>query len=984
MKHLIWTKKVSLFKSILCCTLLFLEINTVWANNPVNVRGTVTDESGKALPGVNIRVKSNDAGVITGIDGKYQIDLPSESETLIFSYIGYASQEINTSKQKVIDVTLSEDVKTIDEVVIIGYGKTTKKEITGSISTLKSENFNQGSFSNAAGLLQGKIAGLSVVNPSGADPQARYEIILRGTNTLTSGQGPLIIIDGVAGADMKNINFQEVETIDVLKDGSAAAIYGTRGTNGVVIITTKQARKGKTTVEYQAVTTIQLAPRMVENLTADEFRSTINIYVPTRISSIYNGNTDWFKEVTRDAPFSHKHNLAISGGNEEFSHRTTINVEQNQGLLKNNNLSKILAKSNISQKALNGLLNMNYNSFYTMRKYNPANYDIFYQAFIHNPTEPVYEPSNELSGGYNWVDGISYYNPVAMLNEETKEGETDDFGGNVRASLNIPFVEGLKWDNFVSYEKSRWENNSYLTRYYPSAIGSDGVASIENGSNSNLQYESTLNYIHSWNNHTLQALTGYTFQEENMHYSGMSNKGFDTDLYGTNNIEAGTALKLGTAEMYSYREMSKLISFFGRVMYNFNEKYLLSASIRREGSSRFGDNHKWGWFPAVSMGWRMNQESFMQDVKWINELKVRVGYGATGNQEFSNYKSLVMMGLAGKFFYNGEWINTYQPVSNPNPDLRWEKKHEVNVGIDFSMFDNRIGGTIDYYYRKSTDLLYNYNVSVPPYLYTEIFTNVGIIRNSGIEISLNGAPVKIKDFQWNTFVTFSKNQNALEKFTNDEFTNGTYKTGWLSGEIAVYSQRMEEGKSLGTFYGPVWIGVDEYGNDKFKNQMPDGKVPESKWEEIGNAYPVFTLGWSNTFNWGKWDMGFSLRASIGGDVLNSYRLYYENLSTLGLKNILKSQIENPEFTGDALYSSKYIEDGSFLKMDNISIGYNMKVNSKYISKFRIYGAAQDVFCLTAYQGVNPEVSLSGLEPGIESRSYYPVTTGITLGINITF
>jgi TonB-linked SusC/RagA family outer membrane protein len=981
-------RKGSIRRPITQCLFVFFLIlisaGSVYANNPFVVTGIVSDINNQPLPGVNIKQKNGNVGVISDLNGIYRIELTSDSEVLLFSYIGFTTKEISVNKQSKLNVILIEDIKTIDEVVVIGYGKSSRKEITGSISTLKSENFNQGSFSNAAGLLQGKIAGLSVVNSSGADPQAGYEIILRGTNTLTSGQGPLIIIDGVAGADLKNINFQEVESIDVLKDGSAAAIYGTRGTNGVIIITTKQAGIGKTVVEYQGLATIQVAPRMVENLSADEFRNAINQYAPGKANSLYEGNTDWFNEVTRNIPLSHKHNLAISGGNEEFSHRTTLNLEQNQGLLKNNNLSKLLARTNIQQKALKGILTLNYHSFYSMRKYDPANYDIFYQAFIHNPTEPVYDDNNTLSGGYKRVDGISYYNPVAMMKEESRDGETDDFGGNVRASLNIPFVRGLKWDNFISYEKSRWETNRYRTRYYPSAIGSDGIASIENGSSNKLQYESTVNYLNSWGGHTIQALAGYSYQEENMHYSGMSNKGFDTDLYGVNNIGAGSALSLGTASMYSYREMSKLISFFGRVMYNLNEKYLFSGSLRREGSSRFGDNNKWGWFPAVSIGWRMNEESFIQSLSWVNDLKVRLGYGATGNQEFSNYKSQIMMGRAGRFYYNGEWINTYQPVSNPNPELRWEKKHEINAGIDFSILENRIGGTIDYYLRRSTDLLYNYQVSVPPYLYTEMFTNVGTIRNSGIEITFNGVPVKQQNFQWNTYLTISSNKNILEKFTNEEFTNGTYKTGWLSGDIAVFSQRMEEGKSLGTFYGPVWLGVDDFGNDKFKNQMPDGKVPESKWEVIGNAYPDFIMGWSNTFIMKNWDASFALRASVGGEVLNSYRLYYENFSTLGLKNILKSQLDNPAFTGSQLYSSKYVENGSYLKMDNVTVGYNLKNLSTYVSNMRLYVSAQDIFCLTAYKGVNPEVSLSGLQPGIEYMNYYPVTTGVTIGVNITF
>ena len=983
MKQILRTKQRKPFLLFYFCLFSLFFTNNVFSQS-IEVRGTISDVQGTGLPGVNVILKGTKTGTVTDLEGRYQIRVPSENSVIKFSYIGYVSQEVNVNKQNVVNATLAEEARAIDEVVVIGYGKTTKKEVTGSITTLKSDNFSQGTFSDPSGLMQGKVAGLSVLNSNGSDPQANYEIILRGTNTLKSGQGPLIIIDGVAGADMKNINFQEVETIDILKDGSAAAIYGSRGTNGVIIITTKRAKQGKTTIEYQGLGTFQVAPRMVKNLTAKEFSDAINTYAPSKAASIYDGDTNWNKEVTRSTPFSQKHNLAISGGTDQFSHRTVINVEQNQGLLKNNNLSKILAKTNIQQKAFEGLLTINYNAFYSMRSYNPANYDIFYQAFIHNPTEPIYSTTDDKAGGYNRVVGIQYYNPVAMQNESTNEGQTDDFGGNVRATLQIPGIKGLKFDNFYSYEKSRWESNSYKTKYYPSAIGSNGVATIENGASYNLQYESTLSYSGSWRKHTLQALAGYNYQEVGDHNSGMTNKGYDTDLYGVNNIGVGTALSTGSASMYSYKEMSKLISFFGRVMYNYDEKYLLSASIRREGSSRFGLNNKWGWFPAVSAGWRLNQEEFIKSIDWVSDLKLRAGYGATGNQDFANYKSLVLMGVAGKFFYNGQWINTYQPVSNPNPDLRWEKKEEINLGIDFSFLKNRIGGTIDFYSRKSTDLLYDYNVSVPPYLYNNMFTNVGIISNKGIEITLTGIPVQTNNFKWNTNLTFSKNSNKLDKFTNGDFKNGTYKVGWLSGDITVYAQRMEEGKSLGTFYGPVWLGVDAKGKDIFKNQDSEGKVDESKWEVIGNAYPDFIMGWSNIFNYKQWDFGFSLRASIGGDILNSYRLYYENINSIGLKNILKSQLDHSNFIGDAAYSSKYIEDGTYLKMDNISIGYNILIKSKYISKIRLYSAAQDVFCLTKYKGLNPEVSLGGLAPGIENTTYYPVTTGLTFGLNITF
>lgn len=964
------------------CFLLFSVNLFGQGSNTVKITGKVSDGSnGELLPGVNIVVKGTQTGSITDIAGKYSIDAP-KGATLVYSFIGYASQEIVITNKTTIDVKLIPNVESLDEIVVIGYGLTTKKEITGSIASIKADDFNKGTFNDPIGLLQGKVAGLSITKPNGADPQSGYQILLRGTNTLTSGQGPLIIVDGIAGADLKNVSFEEVESVDVLKDGAAAAIYGTRGSNGVIIITTKRAVTGLSKMEYSGYMSAQVAPRGVENLTASQFKEAIEKYAPEKAGSLYGAETDWFKEITRPVPFSHTHNLAISGGNDNFSHRTVIFVNQTEGLLKDNQSDKYLLKTNIKQKALGDLLTLDYNLSYGMRNYSPANYDLFYQAFIRNPTSPVYDPGNTYTGGYTLISGMDYYNPVAMLNERIRTGKTNDAGGNIRATLKLS--NSLNWVNLISIEKSDWEEFSYRTKYYPSRLGSNGEAEISNGRSNDLQYESTVNYTKSFDKHNLQALAGYSFEEVEMNDSYLINSGFDTDIYGPNNIGAGVALSEGKAEMGSYREKSRLISFFGRLMYNFDEKYLTAVSLRREGSSRFGDNHKWGWFPSVSAGWRINREGFMSEVNWVNDLKLRVGYGITGNQDIGNYRSLLLMGRAGKFFYNGEWINTYQPISNPNPDLKWENKHEINAGLDFAMLKNRLSGTIDYYYRKSTDLLYTYNVSVPPYLYKELFTNVGTISNRGIELTLKGQIISKKEFNWTSILTANRNKNILEKFSNEEFTDKSYDLGWIGGSIGVNAQKIREGEALGTFYGPVWIGLDELGHDLFKNANPVGQVSPEDWEVIGNAFPDVTLGWSNYFTYKDFDFSFSMRASIGGDVLNTYRLYYENWGTLGLNNVTLSQFESPEFSGNARYSSKYVEDATFLKMDNISVGYNMPVNIKHISGMRIYATAQDVFCLTGYDGLDPEVDLGGLTPGIEYLSYYPRTTLITLGVNVTF
>ncbi len=956
----------------------------LFAQNPTITGRVIDQKSQSPLIGVSVLVEGTHIGTMTDIEGRYSIEARNGEQTVLnFSYLGYQPATATVGKQTTINIEMIEESERIDEVVVIGYGSTTKKELTGSVSSLKADDFDNGSYTNAAGLLQGKVAGLTVTNPNGGDPNGSYEIMLRGMNTLSAGQGPLLIIDGVVGGDIRNINFQEVESVDVLKDGSAAAIYGTRGTNGVIIITTKRAKAGSVEVEYDGQVSVQYVTRQAESLTADEFKWVVDNYRPQNAGQLYGSSTDWFKEITR-TPISHKHSLAVSGGSEKFYHRTVVNVEQNQGLQLGNDAEKYLFKTNIHQKAFEGWLDLDYNAYYSKRVYSPANYSAFEQAFYHNPTEPIYNPADEEHGGYFTVDNtMAYYNPVAMIKERSAENRADDFGGNIRAVLNILPVKGLKWDNFFSYTQQNYESREYRTRYYPSEIGRDGVASISHDYMRDIQWESTLNYSGQFDKHSIQVVAGYTWQRGMGEYSSMENSGYDNDDWKTNNIGAGNSLQEGQASMYSYKEENTYIALFGRVMYNYDDRYLVSVSLRRDGSSRFGKDNKWGWFPAVSAGWRISQERFLQDAEWIDELKLRVGYGVTGNQDFSNYKSLLLMKTSGRFYYNGQWINTYAPASNANPDLGWEKKAEYNIGLDFSVLKNRLGLTLDYYTRRTTDLLYTYSVPTPPYVYDEMFTNVGEIKNSGIEVTLTGIPVQTKNLVWNTSLIFSRNTNELVSFTNEQFQDGEYKVGWMNSPVGAYCQRLIEGESLGTFYGPVYLGKDENGKDKYKNSIA-GKVAEDNWEKIGCAYPDFQLAWSNNFRIVKnLDLSFTLRASIGGDILNTYALFYDNLNYFGLKNISNKWLEHPEDNG-IMYSSKYIEDATFLKLDNLSLAYTFNFKSKFIRSLRLYVSGQNLFCLTGYEGVDPEVSMTGITPGIESISYYPSTATWTFGANIKF
>ena len=948
------------------------------------VTGKVSGSDGEILTGATL-VTASGSYALTDIDGSFSIGA-KDGEAVVVSYLGYDDYTFNAAGQQNLAVVLPLSANTVlDEAVAIGYGKSTKNEVTGSVVSLKADDFDKGSFTSPAGMLQGKVAGLTVTNPDGGDPNASFEIMLRGTNTLVAGQGPLIIIDGVAGADMRTINFQEVESIDVLKDGSAAAIYGTRGTNGVIIITTKRAKSGTTSVEYDGQVSVQTVAARATPLNAQQYTDVINEFRPTASGSLYGADTDWFEAITR-TPVSHKHSLAIAGGSEKFSHRTVLNVEQNQGLQKGNDSEKYLLKTNLHQEAVQGWLTLDYNLAYTKRKYTPANYSAFRQAFLRNPTEPIYDETNTDAGGYFTIDAMDYYNPVAMLNEKEAYNDVDNFQGSIRATLNILPIKGLKWDNFISYGNERYESREYLTKYYPSALGQKGVAYISNSYSSDVQYESTLQYSNTFGKHSVQGILGYTFQETNSRSASMENYGFDFDQFKTDNIGAGAALQEGLASMSSYRSMSRYIAFFGRVMYNYDEKYLASVSLRRDGSSKFGAANKWGWFPAVSLGWRINKESWFEDAANLSDLKLRAGFGVTGNQDFSSYKSLLLMDPFSYYYYDGKWVTSYAPASNPNPNLAWERKNEFNVGVDFAFFGNRFGGTLDYYYRLTTNLLYNYTVPVPPYDYSKMFTNVGSICNQGIELTLFGIPVQKENFEWNTTLTLANNTNKLISFTNEEFTAGEYKVGYMSTPIGAYSQRLIEGQSLGTFYAPIWTGVNKKGEDTLEGASQlTGKVKEEDWKKVGSAYPILTFGWSNSFKIWKFGVSATFRGQAGGKIFNTYRALYENTSNLGQTNILASWLNDTSFKGkEVKYSTKYIEDASFLKLDNISVSYDLKLKNEYLKKVRLYLTAQNIFCLTGYTGVDPEVSLSGIAPGIEGTSYYPRTRTFTFGATLTF
>ena len=977
----------------LCASLLLSGIMgvSVFAQSGYEVKGVVNDPLGPVI-GATVVEQGTTNGVSTGLDGDYVIYVAGPEAIVEISCIGYATQTFKASEVPQ-NIVLSEDTEFLDEVVVIGYGSQKKKEVTGSVASVKSEDFNAGVKTSPVGLLQGKVAGLNIIKTTSDPTSTGFSVQIRGFSTLDKGAGtsPLYIVDGVPVSNIDNISPDEIASMDVLKDGSAAAIYGTRGTNGVIIITTKRGDNfsdvATTRVEYSGYSSASVRNGDMGMATAEEFRNLATLSNGAVTPVIYTSkdgqtyDTDWVGAMTRGVAMTHNHNVAIVGSSSKFNYRASFNYKDAQGIAKHNNREEMIAKIAASQKALDGWLELQYDLSY-MHYRNDYNCGNFKQAAIMNPTYPIYDSAN--ANGFFMPTGTGTSNPVEQMEQKESYGDGNFFRGSIKATLNIKPVKGLKVSGFGAIEEG--DNRSY---WYNGVINTDETGSGMAGRGTSFSYsklfETTADYVRSFGQHNLSAVAGFSYQK--FLYDGMNveNKGFPTEDAKYYQIGNGDASKK-YLNASSYRNSNALAAAFGRVNYNYAEKYLVSASLRREGSSRFGANNKWGWFPAVSLGWRLNKESWFEDAANLSDLKLRAGFGVTGNQDFSSYKSLLLMDPFSYYYYDGKWVTSYAPASNPNPNLAWERKNEFNVGLDFGFFGNRLGGTLDYYYRLTTNLLYNYTVPVPPYDYGTMFTNVGSISNQGLELTVYGTPVQKKDFEWNTTLTLAKNSNKLIKFTNDEFTSGEYKVGYMSTPIGAYSQRLIEGHSLGTFYAPIWTGVNKKGEDTLEGaNMLTGKVKEEDWQNVGSAYPALTFGWSNSFRIGQFGLSATFRGQLGGKIFNTYRALYENTSNLGQSNILASWLDDTSFKGKEIkYSTKYIEDASFLKLDNISASYDFKFKNEYINKLRLYLTAQNIFCLTGYTGVDPEVSLSGIAPGIEGTSYYPRTRTFTFGATLTF
>jgi iron complex outermembrane receptor protein len=871
-----------------------------------------------------------------------------------------------------LNIVLTEDMVTLDEAVIVavGYGKMRKSDLTGAIATVSSDNMKKGVVTSSEQLLQGKVAGLTVVQGTG-DPSSGASMRLRGGTSLSASNGPLVVVDGIPGVDFNSIQPSEITSIDVLKDASATAIYGSRGANGVIIVTTNRDKKGKT-VEYNGYVAIGSVAKNLDLLSANQWRKYVRDNNVTSAVD-YGGNTDWQKELEQTS-ISHSHTISYNDADENGGYRASVSYLKNEGVIKRSNLERLGASLTTNRYAFDKRLKLEAGVHTNFDNWNTIDSRIFQRAYNLNPTIPV----KDANGNYTLVAGTNYENPVEINNDRTADNKRHRLLGYANAELEI--IKDLKGVVNLSYEYNSAQTGLYKPTYaILEGLTDKGYAQKTLGDYTNKQLEAYLTYNKEFDSHKIGVMAGYSYLDNTYDGFGAERRGFDTNLFGYNNLGAGQDYR--ASDEYSYKGNAKLISFFGRANYSFLGRYMLTATLRRDGSSRFGANHKWGMFPSASVAWRISDEAFMQSTStWLNNLKLRAGYGVTGNQDgIGEYKSLYIFGSGTDPYYDATtntWKQSYGPTQNANPDLKWESTAQVNIGLDFSLF-NRINGTLEVYQKKTSDLLYTYEVPQPPYLVGTMLANVGDLTNKGIELSINANIIKQEDFSWDANLNLSHNVQKIDKLSNQTYQTDAIMTGslhGLSGMSNQYAEIIKEGYAVGTFWGPKCHGLDK-----------DGKfVVDTFSQDLGNVQPKLSLGFGMNFTYKHFDFSFATYGMFGQKALNATAMIMNDATRLPSYNVpddfLKSGIKDK-----ATFSSYWIEDASFLRLQSVTLGYTIPAKTLGFEKCRIYVTGENLFVITNYKGVDPEINIDGLaSPGMDMFNYYPKPRTFSLGVNLSF
>ena len=951
------------------------------------INGQVKDDMGEAVIGASIVVKGTSNGTVTDFDGNFTLKCQSGAK-LVITYIGYTPQEV--AAKDGMHVTLKEDVAQLNEVVVVGYGSMAKKEISSSVVQISKDQFNQGAASDAMALVAGKVAGLNVASSADANPNAMTDIQVRGAGSLSASNGPLVVIDGIAGGDLRNIATQDVESITVLKDAGSAAIYGTRGANGVILVTTKKGSgtAGVTNVTYDSYIALNIQKQKPDILSTDEFRR-------SRRGQDYGADTNWWDEITRPVSYSLNQYLSIDSSTKNGFFGLSLNYKKGNGLDIVSGREEYGARFVGEQRVLNGFLQ--FNSSLSARKVHEewGNDGLFDTALTMNPTIPVKNPNGTY---YQPNSPTDIHNPVNDLKENVNQGDRVYLLGNADVKLNILQMEQHNLNTSLSYAL---QYNDLKENFYTPTSSSEsfwngyaGRARINYQKWWTNRLEWLANYTMTLDKHQLKAVLGYSWERSKWEQSGNENMGFVYDALSYHGIANGTYLKDGKANLWAGSSESTLIGFFGRLNYNFNDMIYASASFRREGSTKFGSNTKWGNFPSASLAWEVTNTPVLKEAvgSIFQSLKPRISYGVTGRSDFNAYQSIATYSGYSAYLIDGQWINGYAPSLNANPDLAWEKSKAFNIGLDFVTLNNRLRGSIEYFDRRSEDLLYNYTAPQPPFIYNTILVNVGTTKNTGLEVSLEYDVLSKSALKWTTGVNWSTGSTELTKLSSDAYQMAYLdlyrKPGVGTNE---YFFRVEEGGKIGQFYGYEHAGIDENGlllvYDNEGNAKPAAQADPSWKRDIGNGAPKHFLSWSNSFRYKNWDLSTLFRGAFGYKIFNM-RKYGMGLIGCGTDNVLRTAYTDDAdvLSSGGIISSYFLENGNYFKLDNVTLGYNYTPkNRQLVESLRVYVTAKNLFTLTSYKGNDPSIVTStGITPGVDSNSAYPQATQLSLGVTVRF
>ena len=978
-------------------------------NNTNNdkVTGKVLDDRGEPLPGVSVLIKGSKQGTVTDYKGLYSINNLPKNAILQFSFIGMITQEVKVGSQLVINVTLQEESKGLSEVVVVGYGTTTKKGLVSAVTSIKPEELNKGAITDVGQLLQGKAAGLNIT--VGGDPTSRASVILRGPSTLNSSMEPFYVIDGIPGVDISLVAPEDIESIDVLKDASATAIYGNRASNGVIMITTKKGKKGVTHVSYSGYAGIENVTSTLNMMNASQLRA-FATQTGQNLTEDTGANTDWQKEIQRGTAFSTSHNLSFNGGSDHNTYSASINYTNKQGIIKTSNENNIIARMTFDQMAFNDKVKIGLSvaNARTISDYVPQLGEVLLQAASHLPTSPV---KNTNGSYYENFNKSGYFNPLAIINYNQDQTKNNNLVASFTTNVKLPF--GFTYDINLSYQNYSSLHGEYYDSYmynYNGSVfynnpnppdtksivtfGQGGTALRNSYQTTNQSLENWLTWNKTFGAHSVNAVLGYSY-EDDIYGDGFqaTNINFPVNTVGFNNLAlgnysaiSGAKVDFGSDQSYSKQ---RLISYFGRLNYNFNDKYYLQASLRRDGSSVFGINNRWGYFPSVGLSWRAGQEKFIQDLGIFDDLKVRASYGVTGNSTgFNAYTAQFLSSSMGNFYSNGSSIMSYGPNKAANPDLKWEKTATSNIGLDASVLKGRLSFTVDLYNKNTTDMIYWYDADILLVPAGGLYANGGSMNNKGIELSVTAVPVKIKNFSWKTSINLASNKNTITSLSNPYFVGGDsirYTQPDGSGQTGSTLQIRQTGHPLGQFFTLIYEGKNSDGISQYLGK--DGKLtinPTSDdYRYAGSPQPKLTYGWSNSFTYKNFDLSVFFRGVYGNKIFNVTRADLFRPSSVAFTNILVAAgNESVKDNNVYKYSSRFIEDGSYLRLENMSIGYTFKRPVKYIESLHLYGTVNNLFVITKYTGVDPEINQGGMAPGVDSNNFYPKTRTILFGLNI--